>query len=672
MASTLKRDRVILEARERYDYAKEAWGEIYKAVRDDLNFSDPTNPEQWPEQVRREREQAKRPCMTFDQLSQFARQVVNTARRNKPAIKYIPVDDGSDPELAEVLQGLARQTEYASRADVAYIQALDHATRGGLGYFRMALEDDPMSQVVGQKCIKIHRVVDIETVLPDPDFSQPDGSDMRWALIEQQVSRERFEKDYPKAKTVDFQSDEGGWWTKDHVRLCEYYRIVEKVENTIVVNGQSMSEDEYWTLTQSMGAVVEAYPQTKTVRTCEHFLISGEEILEQTTFPSEFVPVFPVLGNESWEDGKRRLGGCVRTARDAQVAYNLERNSEMEAVAMGPKAPWLSPVESIEGLEQFWKQANSGNLAYLPYNTMDESGNPLPFKPERIQPAQIVTGWAALREASRSDLQAALGMYQAAVGNNPNQQSGRAVLAIQDRADVASYHYIDNLALTISHCGRVLTQVWPRIYDQEQVVRILGEDDESQFVRVVPDMPTGYGEQRFPNGEKQIFINPNVGRYDVRVTVGPAYMTRQTEAAAELSELVNGNPQMLALLGDVWVELRGFPKADKIAKRLKAMLPPQVQAAEQEEGQQPSIPPEIQQALEGASQRIEELQAALQQAQQGMALEQMKLQAQAEIAALKEQAAYDREELKGLLDLLKSQLQPPPQLAANVQEDMSR
>ncbi len=670
---TLKRDKLIAEARERYDYAREAWGEIYRQCRDDLNFSDPTHPDQWPDQVRREREQAKRPCMTFDMLGQFARQVVNTARRNKPAIRYIPVDDQSDLEVAEVLQGLARQTEYASRADVAYITALDHATRGGLGYFRAVLEDDPMAPVIGQKCVKIVRVVDIETVLPDPDFTHPDGSDMQWALIEQQVSRKKFERDFPKAKQVDFASDEGGWWTKDHVRLCEYFRLKEKVENVLSVGGQEMTEDEYWQQVQTTGQRLPAIPNTKRTTVCEHFLISGEEILEQTEFPAEYIPVFPVIGNESWEDGKRRLGGCVRTARDAQVAYNLERNSEMEAVAMGPKAPWLAPAESIEGLEAWWKQANSGNLAYLPFNTIDEQGKPIPHKPERIQPAQIVTGWAALREASKTDIQSALGMYQAAVGNNPNSQSGRAVLAIQDRADVSSYHYIDNLALSISHCGRVLTQVWPRIYDQEQVVRILGEDDEASFVRVVPDMPRGYAEMPGPNGQKQILVNPNVGRYDVRVTVGPAYMTRQTEAAAELSELVNGNPQMLALLGDVWVELRGFPKADKIAKRLKALLPPQVQAVEQqEEGGPPPLPPQVEQAMQQAAERIQQLEAALQQAQSGLAVEQLRAQTTLAKAQIDSDTKRDIEELKGVVQMLIQQMQPPPMLAQNVADDLTQ
>ena len=101
-----KSDKIITEAKERYERAKEVWSPIYARCRDDLRFSDPTNPQQWPEKAKREREQSEggaRPCMTFDQTGQFVRQVINTARRNKPAIKYLPVDDDADPKLAEVL-----------------------------------------------------------------------------------------------------------------------------------------------------------------------------------------------------------------------------------------------------------------------------------------------------------------------------------------------------------------------------------------------------------------------------------------------------------------------------------------------------------------------------------------------------------------------------------------
>lgn len=678
----MKRDKLIAEARERYAYARDMWSPIFSLMREDLRFSDPTDLQQWPDEVRRERVNSKggpRPVLTFDQTGQFVRQVVNQARRNRPAMKFIPVDTQSDPEQAEVLQGLARQTEYESRADVAYITALDHSTRGGFGAFRAVTEAVKGSPVKGQLCVKIKRVTDPETVLIDPDFTEPDGSDARWGFVVETLSIEAFKRAWPKAEVSDF--DDDGWFSDKHVRIAEYFRIVETDHNVITAQGQDDGEDEYWDAVATGAAPREPEStRTDTKRTVEWYKISGREILEQTTFPGEYVPLFPVLGNEEWDQGKRKLSGAIRAARDPQIAYNYERNSAIEAVAMGPKAPWIAPVEAIEGHENEWAGANSGNTVVLPYNSVSESGEQI-SPPSRIAPAGMSPGWMGLEERSKADIQAALGQYNASVGNNPNSQSGRAVLALQDKAEVGTYHYIDNLALSISHLGRVLTQVWPVIYDQAQIVRILGEDDEADFVQIDPQSSRGYAQMQGPDGKPMAVINPSAGRYDVRVTTGPAYMTRQAEAAAEIGELVNGNPQMMAILGDIWVKMRNIPNADRIAKRFEAMLPPQVRAAEDDEGGEKQLDPQVAQVLQQAQTEIQDLQKALQEAESGMAKAKLDAQVKIAIEASRREGAeevarigadsrQDVEELKGMISLLLQKMQPPPALASEVHQDM--
>lgn len=682
-----KRPKLLEEARTRYKYACDQWGPIFKAMREDLKFSDPTDMQQWPDQVRRDREAAQRPCLTFDQTGQFVRQVINQARRNRPAMKFLPVDDKSDPELADVLQGLSRQCEYESRADVAYITALDHSTRGGLGWFRLVTEKAKNSPVKGQLCARILRVTEPESVKVDPDFQEPDGSDMKWGFVEATLSRDEFKRCYPKAKLVNFDAE--GWFDDEHVRVVEYFRVVEQTKNVIKVLGQEYSEDDYWEAVKADPSLRQ-YPGEATateVRKVEWYKLSGEEVLEEkddpkdNEFPSEYVPIFPVLGNEQWKDGKRMLSGAIRAARDPQIAYNYERNSGIEAVAVGPKAPWVAAVEATDGHENSWSQANTGNIAVLPWNSLTESGDAI-AKPERVAPAGMSTGWAALDERSKADIQASLGMFNASVGNNPNSQSGRAVLALQDKADVGTYHYLDNLALSMSHLGRVLTQVWPAIYDTAQIVRILGEDDETDFVSIDPNQQRGYVKQQMPQGGELVTINPGAGKYDVRVTTGPAYATRQAEAAAEIGEMVNGNPQMMSMLGDVWVKMRNIPNGDAIAKRFKAMLPPQVIAAEQAEEGQPQLDPQVKQVLQQAQQEIQQLQQALQEAESGkeaaMLNAQVTLQkaqidadSRVQIATMNNSGAYDVQELKGLIELLKAQLQPPPQLASEVSKDMN-
>ena len=54
---------------------------------------------QWDERIRHDRETdpfGARPCLTFDKVGQYRKQIVNDARQNKPSIKVIPAGESAD------------------------------------------------------------------------------------------------------------------------------------------------------------------------------------------------------------------------------------------------------------------------------------------------------------------------------------------------------------------------------------------------------------------------------------------------------------------------------------------------------------------------------------------------------------------------------------------------
>lgn len=580
---------IIAEAKRRFAEADEATADNRKLMREDLDFSDPTNPQQWPDAVRREREgsvDGARPCLTFDRTNQFVYQVVNDARQNKPSIKLIPQDSGSDPRMAEVLQGLIRQIEYASKASVAYDTALELAARIGLGYIRIFPEAE--DEETNQQCIRIKRVVNTFSVRMDPDYTEPDGSDARWAMRYEDMPRAEFKRRYPKAEIADFDVD-GEWVTKDTVRVAEYFRRQDK-------------------------------------GLCEHFKLTAVAVLERSEFPSQYVGLVPVIGAETWKDGKRHLAGLIRRAKDPQRSYNYERSSFVERVALAPKAPFIAAVEAIEGHEQEWGKANRANKAYLPFNARDDNDEPLPV-PQRTAPAPMEAGWQGAAQQSLSDMQAAFGLFEANLGAPSNETSGKAILARQREGDTATFHYLDNLSLSIAQVGRIIVEMIPRLYDAQRVIRVLGEDESSQFVEVSPLQEVAYAEQAGPDGKPRITINPSVGKYDVAVTTGPGYTTRRQESAAAIGELVNGNPQILSILGDEWVRMMDWPGADKLAQRFQALLPPELKT----DGDDPRL------AKMGAA--MEQMQAQAQQVVQ---------QLQGQMAEMAAQAQQLQQQVSGL------------------------
>lgn len=593
--------------RERYKDAADFMREQHQRMREDAVFSNPADPKQWDATAAAARE--GRPMMVFDKSNQFISQVVNDMRQNKPQILCLPADSNADVDVAQKLNGVIKHIEYVSRAGIAYDTAGEHQVRLGLGWLRVIPQ--VMRPETNEQEIRIMRVHDPFSVLLDPNSTEPDGSDAMYGFVATRMTKRAFQAAYPKAKAESFDEDSAYWFGDDFVTVCEYFEVVEETENRIMVamDGQqaSFTEDEYWQAVQATGAQIPVAStfeaKKRKVKWCK---VTGADILEETDFPSQYLPLIPVMGHEMWIDGKRYLCGMVRRLMDAQRFHNYAISAAAESIALQPKAPFIGAAEAIEGYENYWQSANTSNPAILPYNGFQDDGTPIPA-PSRQAPPIFSQGWAELIQYSATAMEAAVGMYAANLGKVSNETSGRAIRARQMEGDTANFHFSDNLARSIEQLGRVVVDMAPRIYDTPRQARILGEDGTQDFVQIDPSMP----QPAQKRGRKVVAINPSIGAYDVRVKSGPSYTSLRQETAANLTEMLRGNPELMNIIGDVWVANQDWHDSDKLAKRFQAMLPPQIQQME-DEGQE--LPPEALQKIQSLEQQIQQLSHALENA----------------------------------------------------------
>lgn len=570
-------EKLLAEALKRFDKAQNAEKENRDLAAEDFRFA---AGEQWPTEIRLERERSNRPCLTFNRLPQFIRQVTGDARQNKPAIKVVPVDDGSDIDTAEIYSGLIRNIENQSKADEIYIAAFENAVTGGVGGgWRVVTEysnDDTFDQD-----IRIHRITNPFAITWDHGAKEFDKSDASWCFVHEWVTKEQFEERFPKHTPTDWVQEyrnvsSGHWLNDDRVRLAEYW-VKKPVKKTIgLIQGKIIEVTE----------ALKGYPFEKTrevdaFEVCR-YLLSGHAVLEgPEKFPSKYIPIVPCFGPEEWIDDRVRHVSLIRYAKDPMRMYNFWQSTIAEKIALAPKSPWLVTPNMIAGLELFWNRANVSNDPYLPYNP-DGGARPTREAPAMVNAAEIQQSAQAI-----DDLKATMGMYDASLGAQGNETSGRAIIARQKEGDNATFAWIDNLARSIQQTGRILVDLIPKIYDTQRVVRILGEDGSQEMT------PINWVEGM------EIVNDITVGKYDVEISVGPSYRSRRIESAESMLAFVQALPQAAEVSADLIARAMDWPGAEEIAERLKKALPPGMVDKD--------VPPEDQQAIQEQQQEEDQI-----------------------------------------------------------------
>ena len=618
-------------ARKRLTMAIAALSESREDQMDDLRFAagSPDNQWQWPADVLQTRGSVQgqtinaRPCLTINKLPQHIKQVTNDQRQNRPAGKVIPVDESADIEMAEVLDGIVRHIEYMSDADVAYDTACENQVTYGEGYIRLLTEycdDNTFDQD-----IRIARVRNSFSVYMDPTVQDPCGSDAKWCFITQDIIKDDFERMYPNAAPISSLQQLGigdqslsQWITESTVRIAEYFYIEQGSETLHQYpNGETAfkgSPEAKQMEMMGMKPVRSREADRRKVKWCK---INGFEVLEEREWAGKWIPVVRVVGNEFEVDGRIYVSGLVRNAKDAQRMYNYWVSQEAEMLALAPKAPFIGYGGQFEGYEHQWKTANTTNWPYLEVNpdVTDGQGAVLPL-PARSQPPMASSGLLSAKAGASDDIKSTTGQYDSSLGATSNERSGKAILARERQTDTGTYHYVDNLARAVRYVTRQIVDLIPKIYDTQRVARIVGIDGETDAVQIDPSQPVPVRKIQDETGVVIAKIyNPGVGKYDVRVTTGPSYMTKRQEALESMGNLLQGNPQLWSIAGDLFVKHMDWPGAQELSQRLAKTIDPKLtedndkspalQAAEQQMQAMAQELDQMHQMLKGVQQSME-------------------------------------------------------------------
>ena len=581
--------KILEEARLRFKQAAEADEHNRSEMVEDLEFK-LGGDRQWPESVKKDRKD--RPMITVNRMGQFIKQVMGDIRQNSPSIRVRPVDDLSDPETADIYEGIIRHIEHNSNAQAAYNTAAEGAVSCGYGAFRIITEWSD-NDIFNQD-IKIKRIRNQFTTYSDPNAEELNRSDGMYWFVSSRLSEDEFKAKYPKAKKTDFESyrtgnSYGDWFNDDGVRVCEYWKKCPITKTLgLLQTGQTIEISQ-----QTPEDVLMHVVKTREVDSVEvkQYILSGSEVLEENDWAGKYIPIIPVYGEEENIEGQFYYKGIIRDAKDPQRLYNYWRTTSAETIALQPKVPYKLTADQIKGYEKYWKAANKANLPYILYNP-----DPMaPGAPQREVPPQPPAAMWQESQIAADDMKAATGIYDAGLGQQSNETSGRAIIARQRESDTSTFIYIDHLSIAIQYAGKILVDLIPKIYDTQRALRLFGEDGSEKLETI---------NQIMPDGQSQFDLSQ--GKYDVRVDVGPSYSTKRTEAADSMMQFVAAFPQAGQVAGDLIAKSMDWPGAEDIAERLKKTLPPGMVDVDQKD-------PEAMQAYQQGQAQAQQEQQLVQQ-----------------------------------------------------------
>lgn len=600
--------------RERFKVMKEADEENRRKALDDIEFIHVPG-KQWDDDLKKER--GDRPCYEFNKLRVTNKRVINHIRANRPQWKTRGFEDG-DKETADIYDGLMRNIWNTSDGDSVIDYEAQYAVDGGYGVMRITTEysDD----TVFDQDIYLRAVKNPFCVYSDPSASDQLKRDAEDWVVTERISNSSYDSKYPKAKRVSFDEvefdDDAEWNTEEETRVCEYW-YKKPYEKTIYLLGDGKTVEEKDLLP------IDKVVDRRTVKCPKICMViaSGDAILEKPKeWAGKHFPFIPIYGEWIVINGKVVWYGLTRHSKDAQREYNASRTAVAETIAQAPTAKhWMTPKQ-MEGLEKHIATAHKENMPVALYNP-----DPLsPGAPARVGGAEVPVALIQEAQMASEDIKNTSGIFDASLGNQSNEISGKAINARQAQGEIATYNFPDNVAKSIRRTGEILIDLIPHIYDTARSIRIIGTDGAEKFLKINEPFQDETGKIVYKNDLTR-------GKYDLTVTTGPSFSTQRQEATEFYTQLGTAVPQIWGVAGDLIMKSMDLPYSEDIAERMRTLLPPHVQ---QKLAEGKEVPPEVQAAMNQANQAMAIVQ---QQSQlvQAAAKEAEKLKVDAEKAESK-------------------------------------
>lgn len=620
----------------------------------------------WEPEDRRAREDAHRPCMSFDMLGQYLNQAGNTIRQNKRAVQLTPMGSGANDKNAEHRESLIRGIDFRSRAQQAHITAFDNMIERSYGFSRITTQ--PVRPDSFDLEIRIKRIQNPDTVIYNPDYREADGSDVTEVFVLDYLSKKDYKRKYPRTKAISFSGiyleEAPSWIHENYIQVAELWKVhcynrnlllIETSDGDIEIFEDELKEnlkrrEPNGRFADWRKQIVVKREEQREQREVVQYVTNGVEIIDTSEWKGTRIPIPGCFGKELFMDNgggvKRHLFSMTRLARDPAMMHAFLTSQEAEEAGMAPKSPlqgFKGQFESdAEAIEMLNKIPRSSVQFDVPTDWNPQWGPPpLPTRPQFEPNFQL---YEVAKDAASRSVQASMGIAPLPdAAQRRNEKSGVALERIQTAEAIGTFHFTDNYDRYLLNCYWQINELLKPIYDTARDVPTERPDGKPGSLRINDHA------YEVANPDKD-HLHTDEGQFDVTLNIGPSRESERDEASDYVDMLIQNlaalqiQPQVSAKILAMATRMRnigafGKEIADLLDPPDPSGMSPQAQAALQQ--------------LQTQLQQLQEENAALHMDRAGRVMEQ---QTKKEIEAMKAQNAIVLKHLDNLTQLIKAEL----------------
>ena len=597
-----------------------------------------------------------RPMLTVNQTLEPLNQLLAQMSGAELGFELVSADDFSDligqidETEIKVREGLARRIQRDSQAVEARLWGADRGNIAGRGYWAV------LTRFVDGKTfdqeIYVHKIYNQSSVTLDPNREHFDGSDADWGFVGHDLPWDEYVAEYGEvdgkkntivdASDTEFRAlgeDYPTWFTANgetrSCRVVDYYYIVREPRQLVLLADQSVAwADE----APDDAQVIDSRAVTE--RKVKWAKIDGYQVLDETDFPSPYIPIVEYVARPIQPyDGERRAEGIVQPMMDSGRGFNYMVSRWVEAIGLAPLRSVMMAEGQDETFEQEWQSINT-RTGILHYKQTDLTGRPAPPPSVPATGTDIVGPISGAVQVFKESIAQTTQSHGPSQGEaDPALRSAKAISAVVANDQRGDSTLIGNWARSIRQEGRIINSLLYPIYGIRpgRLASIIDPEGQQQTVMLNQPFKTiGQGKTARPvpseAADAQRFKLTKDANFNVVVKVTKNYETLRQEQAANLGQIISADPgAMMSVFGDLFFKMQDGPGHEEMSDRMKAMLNPKVleQMAAKSKGL--NIPPEVMAQMQQLQQKVQEQDQVIKAAQDVIKTDQVKHQAQVQL-----------------------------------------